>query len=199
MEQTHCMSKPSKADLRGLQRELQVAQREQRLVRVVRRKSWEQHEGYIVGVSMQWCALQNVDAGLPDGLVLLRVRDVRRLEQPASHPRVARTLAPWPPALPDLIDLHDVRSVLFTAGALAPVLAVSAEKVKPGVFWVGNVHRITHRYAEVQDLKPSGRWRRRGWEHYPLAEITRVHLGTAYLEAVASVAGPRPDIVPRSS
>ncbi len=193
------MSRPSKADRRGLRRELQAAQRDQRLIRVVRRKSWEQHEGYVVGVSTQWCALQNVDGGLPDGLVLLRIGDLRRLDQPTAHPRVARTLAPWPPRLPHLIDLYDVRSVLFTAGALAPVLAVSAENVQPGVFWVGNVHRITHRYAEVQDLKPSGRWRRRGWEHYPLADITRVALGTAYLEAVASVAGPRPEVVPQSS
>lgn len=176
-----------------------MAQREQRLIRVVRRKGWEDHEGYVVGVSKQWCALQNVDVGLPDGLVLLRVRDVRRLDEPTSHPRVARSLAPWPPRLPHLIDLHDVRSVLFTAGALAPVLAGSAEKATPGVFWVGNVHRITHRHAEVQDLKPSGRWRRRGWKHYPLADITRVHLGTAYLEAVASVAGPRPEVAPRSA
>lgn len=118
---------------------------EQRLVRVRRRKPWPRYDGYPVALSDDWLALRVVSEEHAHGLVLVRTRDVRKVGKPDVRPRVARGVleqhGQWPPSAPELLDLWDTRTVLFTAGSLAPELTVACEKL--GTQVTGGVYRIT--------------------------------------------------------
>lgn len=175
--------------------ELARVKKEHRLVELRRGKDWQRQDGYVVGLSKDWCALMMVDCGLPRGLVVMRTKDIRKIRRPNANAILTRATLQraelWPPHLPELIDLYDIRTLLSTAGSLAPVLAVATEKSAPGVFFAGNVLRIGQRNLLLREIKPNGRWGNDlSWK---LRDITRVDLGTPYLENLRGVAGPHPD------
>jgi ferric-dicitrate binding protein FerR (iron transport regulator) len=138
---------------RSRRRQLLEAGEKQRLVQIRRRKGWVRYDGYVVGLSDDWLALRAVDAVHHHGLVLLRTADVRKVRNPTTRPRVARGVleqhGQWPPSAPQLLDLWDVRSALFTAGSLAPILSVACEH--DGTAATGNVYRITQRRLQLAD------------------------------------------------
>ncbi len=176
-----------------LRHDLTRARDDQRLVHLVRRKGWTTQEGYVVAVGRRWSALLAVQPGLLDGLVVFRTDDVRALRKPSAQRRLSRRVATiggkWPPTLPEELALDDIRSVLFTAGSLAPVLAIACERDNPRRFYVGRVHRITGKKVWLEEIDPSGRWS--APVSYGLEEITRVDLHTPYVTSLRAVAGPR--------
>jgi hypothetical protein len=140
---------------------LRRAADDQRLVRVVVRSG--SLEGHVVAVSRDWCALRSADGDL----AVLRVGAVRKLRR-ATAPSRGEPPAP----APALLDLYDVRSLLFTAGSLSPVLVVAVRGEADPV--VGTVFRITKRYLVLGSAAE-------GTARVPLAdvEVVRLHPGTA--------------------
>jgi hypothetical protein len=172
--------------------QLTRARDERRLVRVVRGKGWTRYDGYVAAVSKKWCVLRVVVDGVPDGLVIVRTKDVRALRKPWSDRTLSKAAlaaaGQWPPLPPKLLDLHDVRTVLFTAGSLGPVVGYATEDTRPGTFHVGYVFRITQRRVWIGEINPHGRHRRL-LSDCRLEQVTRVDVGSAYLQTVARVAG----------
>lgn len=172
--------------------DLKTARQEQRLVEVVRRKGWARFDGYVIAVTRGWSAVQVVDHGLPAGVVLLRTADVRKVRKPSSDATLSRRTLEhaghWPPQLSELVDLHDVRTVLATAGSLAPVLGLAAEQRRAGRSRAGTVFRITSRRVQWRQITAEGKWARTltSWR---LNRITRVEFGSPHLEALRAVAG----------
>ena len=173
---------------------LTAALDDQRLVRVACGKGWRTYDGYVVARSRDWCALQSVAAAQRTGLVLFRVADVRKVGTPHHDKELARRAleheGAWPPAMPALLDLEDVRSVLFTAGSLVPVIAFAAEQYARD-FFVGTVFRITKKYLDTMEILPNGQWNE-DVQSWFLDDITRVVLHDPYVDILNAVAGPMP-------
>lgn len=173
-------------------KQLARALEEQRLVRVVRRRRFAPCDGYVVSVSRSWSAIRVVTAGRPDGLMLFRTSDVHYLGKPASKRGPSQDAMEqaglWPPTLPTLLDLYDVRAALFTAGSLAPVLAVSRE---PRRVSVGNIHRITDKRLQFQPLGADGQWTGQ-LSSWRLRSVTRIDLGSGALATQLAAAGLAP-------
>ena len=95
-------------------------------------------EGVVVAVGDRWAALWC------DRWVLVRVSSVVGLE--VLHDEEA-------PALPELVDLYDVRTVLFTASSLSPVLEVDDRSVE--VFRIGDkkAHLVSGRPLRLKQVE----------------------------------------------
>jgi hypothetical protein len=173
---------------------LKAALKDQRLVRITRGKGWSKYDGYVVSVSRGWCALQSVAAAQRSGLVLFRTADVRKVGKPHHDKELAgRALeheGAWPPGMPALLDLADVRTVLFTAGSLVPVIAFATEQYARD-FLVGNVFRITKKYFDTLEILPNGTWNE-DLQSWYLDDITRVVLHDPYVDTLVALAGPMP-------
>ena len=123
---------------------------EQRLVTVVRHKRWTRYDGYVVAVSKDWVALRTLTVGL----VVLQVADIRRVGR-AAHPKKARTALKrrdeWPPSAPQVLDVWDLRSLLFTAGSLTPIVGIATEHRDRRAVHAGTVFRITDKNVHLSD------------------------------------------------
>jgi hypothetical protein len=175
-------------------RDLKDARKDRRLVSVRRAKGWSRFDGYVVAVSRRWVAIESVEHSLPDGLRIVRIRDIRKLGKPSSNRRLTKTVLKhdglWPPKAPDLLDLRDIRSILFTAGSLRPLIAVKCERRKPGAFQVGSVYRITRKRLHSGEVLPNGTWHKR-YALNELADITMVVLRDPYVEKLHELTRPR--------
>jgi hypothetical protein len=147
-----------------IRRQLIKAGGEQRLVTVIRRKRWTRYDGYVVAVSKDWVALRTLSVGL----IVLRVQDIRQLKR-ASRPKKTRAALKrrdqWPPSAPAVLDVWDLRSLLFTAGSLTPIVGISAENLDRKALHAGTVFRITDKKVHLSNGTKLG-----------LADITRVNL-----------------------
>jgi hypothetical protein len=123
---------------------------EQRLVTVVRRKRWTRYDGYVVAVSKDWVALRTLTVGL----VVLKVEDIRKVVK-AAHPKTARAALKrrdeWPPSAPQVLDVWDLRSLLFTAGSLTPIVGIATEHADRKAVHAGTVFRITDKNVHLSD------------------------------------------------
>lgn len=182
------------AKTKKIHKHLKAALKDQRLVRITRGKGWSKYDGYVVSVSRGWCALQSVAAAQRTGLVMFRIKDVRKVGKPHHDSELARRAleheGAWPPGMPALLDLEDVRSVLFTAGSLVPVIAFATEQYARD-FFVGNVFRITKKYLDTMEILPNGQWNE-DLQSWYLGDITRVVLHDPYVDTLHAVAGPIP-------
>lgn len=179
-----------------MRKELLRACDERCYVTVVRRKGWEEFEGYVAAVGKEWFALVNIPRASFEGLVMLRIKDVRALATPPRPKRAKRALkldGMWPPAVPDLLDLDSTRGLLFSAGSLSRTLAAANERRTWGYF-VAHVERITQRRLESHEVTPSGRWGHHLTIDHGL--LTKVVLWDPYVERVTAIADaglkPRP-------
>jgi hypothetical protein len=177
-----------------IRKQLNTARKNQRLVRITRGKGWTKYDGYVVAVSREWCALQSVAAAQRSGLVLFRTADVRKVGKAHHNKELARRAleheGAWPPGMPALLDLQDVRSVLFTAGSIVPTIAFATEQYARD-FFVGNVFRITKKYLDTMEILPNGQWNE-DLQSWYLDDITRVVLHDPYVDTLNAVAGPMP-------
>lgn len=123
---------------------------EQRLVTVVRRQRWTRYDGYVVAVSKDWVALRTLTVGL----VVLKVEDIRKLKQ-APQPKKARQALKrrdqWPPSAPQVLDVWDLRSLLFTAGSLTPIVGIATEHEDRKAVHAGTVFRITDKNVHLSN------------------------------------------------
>ncbi len=115
----------------------------------LRRRGVLQVSGVVLGVGKEWCAVQ----ALTGQVMLLRNGDIRRLKR-ADEPRADKVDRVHARDRVELLDLTDTRTVLFTAGSLAPVLDLRFERRRRVV--VGNVVRIRTKRVEVLPKRPEG-------------------------------------------
>lgn len=176
------MPHPSKQDLSAVCKH-------QHLVTLKRRGRMSDVEGYVVGIGKQWIAVLAVHDSLYDGHVLLRRDDLRSLGKPVSEPSLTQRFLElddrWPPRAPETLDLHDARSVAFTAGGLTTLLAMYRERRRPRKFVVGRVERITTRRIEFLDVTPKGRWGKPS--ELRLEQLTKLVLWDPYVEKLAAL------------
>jgi hypothetical protein len=136
----------------------------QRLITVVRRKRWVRYTGYVVAVSKDWVALRTLTVGL----VVLRVDDISTLtkgKKPNKTRRALRRRGEWPPSVPAVLDVWDLRSLLFTAGSLTPLVTIGTEVEDRKAVHAGTVFRITDKNIHLSD-----------GTKIKLADITRLSL-----------------------
>lgn len=147
--------------------------------------------GFVLEVTDAWTALLSTRDGVPGALVLLRTGDVRRVRRSRRHEALAQRLleaaGAWPPVLPEVLDLDDARTVLFTAASLAPVLGIGAGDD----LVTANVYRLGRRRAHVWEVTSDGRWRDE-LTSVALSDVTRVELGGPRLTALRALVGPPP-------
>ena len=123
---------------------------EQRLVTVVRRKRWLSYDGYVVAVSRDWVALRTLTVGL----VVLKVDDIRVVRKASGPKKTRRALkrrGEWPPTAPQVLDVWDLRSLLFTAGSLTPIVGIATEHAGRKALHAGTVFRITDKHVHLSD------------------------------------------------
>lgn len=173
---------------------LKRARDERTLVSLVRRKGWEQLDGYVAAVGKEWAAVVQVADLAFAGIALVRRQDVRRVTPATTSTGTSRRALAlaghWPPAVPQHLDLWSTTDVLFTAGGLAPALGIATESLRPGTVHVGQVERIGRRNLHYREITASGRWRTRE-SSLPLEAITRVVVWDPYVGTLTQLAGPR--------
>ena len=173
-----------------MRKELKQAQRDRAYVEVVRRRGWVRTCGFVAAVGDEWFALVSVEDAVFEGVYVLRIRDVRRLEpltRRTLHKRVLQRRGQWPPSVPELLDLDDTRRLAWTAGSLCRTLGVSEEgRTTRGVFHAGNTARITKKWWHLWEIDPKARWK--GSISVRLDRLTRVILWMPYVETITAIA-----------
>lgn len=182
-----------------MRKELKAARDARPLVRVVRRKGWNDVEGFVTAVGREYVALHALQETRYEGLHVVRLSDIRALKKPRAEPKLAKRVlqlrGEWPPSSPALLDLDDPRSLVFSAGSLCRVLAFWDEVRRPGAFFVGNTHRITKRRVDAWQISTKGRWGHDDMFSVKLSRLTQVALWSPYVDTVAAVADSHEDTV----
>jgi hypothetical protein len=167
---------------------------EGRLVEVTRRRGWERLDGSIVSRSSKWLLLAiEYDAGF-NGHALVRVSDVRRIEQYPSSSFVERALdreGHWP--LPQLkeVDLSSTRAVLESLAASKMLLAIHNEQEYPHECLIGVPRSFRAKQFRLQNVGTDAQWDTEDSVHR-YKSVSRIDVGNAYERRLAAIAGPPP-------
>jgi hypothetical protein len=148
--------------------------------------------GFVAGCGPEWFALDVVDQSVRiDGVTCLAYADVSLCEAPAPGAdftvKALRVLGVERPTQLD-VDLTSLESLLRTAGALYPVMTISAEGSEPDSCWVGRLDSVSRHLATLQLINPDAQWEKEP-EEFGLDEITRIDFGTEYERALVLVGG----------
>ena len=172
---------------------LEKAAEDGRLVRVVRKKSWDGLQGSIVSVGRKWLLMAiEVQAGF-DGHALIRRSDVRHVWTNPTAGFVSRALAAeghWPLPGLDGIDLTTTQSVLRSVADLAPLVSVFYERKDPDDVRIGLPHSFKGPTFKLKLVTTTAEWDFDVVFRY--RSISRIDLGGAYERRLAAVAGPAP-------
>lgn len=154
-------------------------------------------DGFVVQVGEKWAMIARTrDGGHFNGHSLVRIRSVATVYPARSFESTfARTLKDWPPKPLEntgAVDLDTTRRMLHTsipAGALVGV----ESKHRPGAVNIGRMVAIGPRRITLQEIDPAGKWidKVRKWRIGRLVALT---IGDDYQRALASVAGPAPEV-----
>lgn len=135
------------------------------LVKVTRRRGWDRLDGSIVSRSSKWLLLAiEYDAGF-NGHALVRVSDVRRIQQYPKSSFVERALdreGHWP--LPPLegVDLSSTRTALESLAASGLLVAIHYEQDHPNECLIGVPRAFEGKRFKLQSAPtPSGTRRTR--------------------------------------
>ena len=172
-----------------MRKQLERARADRRYVTIRRRKGWAEVDGFVAAVGPTWFVVVCVTDAAFEGFAILRIKDVRRVRRLGGRVLAKRALKHdglWPPSVPELLDLDSARRVAFSAGSLCRVLSLSMEGRRPGVFFVGNIDRITRRRITAWEIGTRARWR--GNLSVPLEQLSRVVLWDPYVEKITAIA-----------
>lgn len=165
-----------------------------RLVEVTRRKGWDRLDGSIVSRSSKWLLLAlEYDAGF-NGHALVRVSDVRRIQQYPSSSFVERALdreGHWP--LPQLqgVDLSSTRTLLESLAASEMLLAIHYEQEHPDECLIGVPRSFGHKKFRLQNVGTDAQWDAEDSVHR-YEWVSRIDVGNAYERRLAAIAGRPP-------
>ncbi len=147
--------------------------------------------GVVLAAGCRWALVAEVaDDGFLDGLTAIRVKGIRRVRPATGFARlVAPTQPGWPPAAPEGLLLDRTRDVLRTLVAEGRLVAVEQERRHRDVMWVGIVDEVADGMLWLVEVRSDGSWHDRPLG-YRLRHLTKVSVGTRYLDALASVSPP---------
>ncbi|MFG2908258.1 hypothetical protein ACGF13_24725 [Kitasatospora sp. NPDC048286] len=176
---------------------LDRAQAEGRLVRLRRTlPGADRLEGFVLGTGPVWTLLANcVDHRLDGWTAVLtctlhKVRD--RGGPETLTVRALRGRGLWPVPVPGTeLPLDDLSGLLATASAEYGLIALHAEVLDPDVCRVGTVTELRPRSLRLHEVDPEARWYPKPIK-YRVRDVTRVDLGTHYVDVLREFAGPRP-------
>ena len=176
-------------------RELIVeAATDRRLVKVTRRKGWDRLDGSIVSRSSKWLLLAiEYDAGF-DGHALVRVSDVRRIQQYPSSSFVERALdreGHWPLPRLEGVDLSSTRAALESLAASESLVAIHYEQEHPDECLIGVPRSFGRKKFRLQNVGTDAKWDAEDSVHR-YKWVSRIDVGNAYERRLAAVAGPPP-------
>ena len=135
-----------------------------------------------------------------DGYALIRTGDVtkvRRVRKANQRfiERAAGALGAWPLPGPTVeVDLSSTHALLRAVERSGHLLAVHAEDASPGQYFPGMVEELTEEGLGLWFVDTAGRWERAP-KWFTLDEITRVEVGTRYLDTLERF-GDRPAFSP---
>ena len=157
--------------------------------------------GYVAGVGREFCLLWSVGDYIGyDGLYALRHRDITELEVPdKNHVFIEKAIAlrGIRPELPRDWQLDDVESVVRSASAVRPVLAVHVDtEGEAEMCYVGRLLSFEGDGFSVQEITPDAEWLRES-SHFGFDEVSAICVNSPYNDALEMVAGEPPgDVQP---
>lgn len=165
-----------------------------RLVKVTRRRGWDRLDGSIVAQSSKWLLLAiEYDAGF-DGHALVRVSDVRRIQQYPSSSFVERALdreGHWPLPLLEGVDLSSTRAAVESLAASESLVAIYYEQEHADECLIGVPRTFGRKKFRLQNVGTDAKWDEDDSVHR-YKSISRIDVGNAYEQRLSAVAGPPP-------
>jgi len=125
-----------------------------------------------------------------DGFQALRIRDLTDVNPTfatADFVVHALRLRRQRPRCPPGIRLSSLRSLIESAGARFPLIALHQERDDNDSCWIGRLVEIDDLRVTIDYLTPTAKWE--GQERYALRSLTKIEFGGRYEDALASVAG----------
>lgn len=165
-----------------------------RLVKVVRRKGWDRLDGSVLARSSKWLLLAiEYDAGFY-GHALIRVSDVRRIQQYPSSSFVERALereGHWPLPRLEGVDLSSTRAALESLAASGMLLAIHYEQDHLHECLIGVPRTFGRKKFRLQNVGTDAEWDAEDSVHR-YRWVSRIDVGNAYEQRLSAVAGPPP-------
>lgn len=152
-------------------------------------------EGFVVGISRKWVALQRVSDRIEfDGWNLIRMKDIQAVsidpDPECFEVKALKARSLWPPSAPEL-SLDDVGRAVESAASATAMVSVFDEFSRPDVCWIGDVTSLDDSKLHLREVNTRGGWARKPRTFDP-ADVTRIDFGGGYEEALRLVAGPPP-------
>lgn len=169
--------------------ELESALADQFPIRVYRRRKWEFDRvwGYVIGLSHEWVALQQLSDGVyVDGVTVVRILDVFDVEDLKENGYIERAVEVLGRPDPNfqLEPNATTRDVLSSASRHGKLVGVRFEAESDDPLMVGRVTGLGERKFEMMLVNPAG-----VWVTSPLREwygdVTCVFVGDRYSTALA--------------
>jgi hypothetical protein len=168
-----------------LRRGLIEAQASKQVVRIVRRpKSKIPHwEGFVVSTSSAIVILHDVDldAFVLNGYKCFRLKDIacgEAIGAPDQFLGRGVLLAGLEPVVPEGIDSSSMQSLLRSAGACCPLIAVHFEHTRPHVSFIGKVVKVGRRWLTLHTVDTNAAWDT--VDRFRIENITRVDFDGGY-------------------
>lgn len=175
-------------------RDLDSAMVSRRLVRLSRKRGWDDIGGIVVGVGPEWVLISiEVDAGF-DGFSAVRIRDIRTVTRMRSSSFVKKALAlerHWPMPVPDDVDMSTSQGLVETIASQFPLLTIAYEGQHPDEVLVGAAVEIRRQSFRLLEITPKAKWGSRQ-NRWPYKVITRMEFGGPYANRLYAVGGRHP-------
>jgi len=175
---------------------LERAQRRGRPVRLERDRVHDGNvDGIVLAVTRRWVAVELLDGPYPDGITFVRPKHVTRVCQDGGWRYTQRVLAgvghqPRHVALPE--DAR-TRDVLEIASAISPMIAFHLEHEEDTPMMVGHVFALGDDELELRFIDSEGAWEHPEVRVFGYGEVTRIDVGSRYVEALATYGDPAPE------
>lgn len=152
--------------------------------------------GYVGAIGQEFFLMWVLGDNLAfDGVFALRLRDVTEVEAPDKHHRFlerAIQLKGLVPQLPSGFQLDDVKGVMASASAEAPVVSVYVDgEEEAEVCYIGRLLGFEDDGFSLQEVTPDAEWLREP-SFFIWDEISTVCIADPYADALALVAGTPP-------
>lgn len=168
-------------------------------VAIYRHVDPEDHiKAVVLEISDGWILLARLrDGAYLNGNILIRARDISRVNLEETFLPILRTRGAWPPeSVAKGLDLSSPKAFLPQLARITPILTFHEELRNPDKLWIGSIAEWKRKSMWFHCLDPDGRWSQLLIK-VKFRHLTRIDIFEDYANAVAEVAGPR--IVPDSA
>ena len=160
-------------------------------VRIHRRNGLDPISGVPVAVGAKWCAVTLEYDLAPEGIALIRRRDIRRIRA-VRNPDVVQASwqhqGSWPPPTVEL-PLDRTRDLVHRLGVQRTCMQVHYEYDKPSAFLVGVPTAGGRRTFELLTVDTDAQWEDEQ-SVMTYREVSRFVLDSPYVERLLAVAEP---------